>query len=132
MDTERLEQRKSELQAAVQRLEEACAEPFSTLVRDSVIQRFEFCWELAWKTMGLWLEYLGIVVLNPRDTFREAHNKGLIQDGNLWTDMQKMRNLTVHTYKEKLADEVYAFILNKGLPLFRQLSETSKTWQPKA
>lgn len=129
MDIQRLEQRKTELQAAVLRLEEACAEPFSSIVRDSVIQRFEFCWELSWKAMGLWLEYLGVVVLNPRDTFREAHNKGLIQDGNLWSDMQKMRNLTSHTYNEKLADEVYAFIQETGRPLFTKLAAASKTWQ---
>lgn len=132
MDIQRLEQRKTELQTAVLRLEEACAEPFSSIVRDSVIQRFEFCWELSWKAMGLWLEYLGVVVLNPRDTFREAHNKGLIADGNLWSDMQKMRNLTSHTYNEKLADEVYAFIQDTGLPLFLQLAAASKTWQASA
>lgn len=128
MDKQRFEERKNEFQTAVKRLDEACRVPFDTIVRDSVIQRFEFCWELSWKTLNLWLNYLGVVVQNPRDTFREANNAGLIGDGNLWSDMQKMRNLTSHTYNDQLADEVYTFVKNTGLQLFVDLSEKSKTW----
>jgi len=132
MNTQRFDERKWEFQSAVTRLDEACRAPFDSIVRDSVIQRFEFCWELAWKTVSLWLNYQGINVQSPRETFREAHAVGLIEDGNLWSDMQKMRNLTVHTYNEELADEVYTFVKQTGLALFTELANKAKQWQMSA
>lgn len=129
MDIERLNERLRDYTLATTRLEEACAQVFSSYMRDSVIQRFEFCWELAWKTLKLRLQQLGIEALNPRDIFRAALSAGLIHDGNAWTEVQKMRNLTSHTYDEALADEVYRFILADGLKQFQQLAEDAKRWQ---
>ncbi len=128
MDIERFNERKQELITAVQRLEEACAQPFTSFIRDSVIQRFEFSWELAWKALRLKLEMEGILVNTPRETWQEALQAGLIEDGNAWSEAQKKRNLTSHTYDEKLADEVYSYVLQQGLPLFRQLTEKASTW----
>ena len=59
---------------------------------------------------------------------QEALQAGLIEDGNLWSDMQKMRNLTSHTYREELANEVYDFVVNQGLPVFRDLAEKGASW----
>jgi nucleotidyltransferase substrate binding protein (TIGR01987 family) len=132
VDVERFEERKGEFLKAVQRLREACEQPFSTFVRDSVIQRFEFCWELAWKTMRLWLEYQGVETNTPREVFREALHMNLIRDGNAWSEAQKKRNLTSHTYDEALADEVYAYIRQAGLPLFQQLADEAATWRAEA
>lgn len=129
MDIERFNERRQELITAVQRLEEACAQPFSSFIRDSVIQRFEFCWELAWKTLRLKLEAEGILVNTPREAWQEALRAGLIEDGNAWSAAQKNRNLTSHTYDEKLADEVYNYVLKEGLPLFRKLAGEVKKWQ---
>lgn len=129
MDLQRLLERKSELLKAIARLEEACSEPFSSYIRDAVIQRFEFCWELTWKTLKLRLEQLGVEALNPRDIFREALSTGLIHDGNAWSEMQK-RNLTTHTYDEKLANDVYNYILQQGLSLFQILKQEISKWQP--
>lgn len=128
MDTERYNERKQELLNAAQRLEEACAQPFSSFIRDSVIQRFEFCWELAWKTLRLKLEAEGIIANTPREVWQQALQAGLIADGNAWSQVQKMRNLTSHTYDEKLADEVYGYVLREGLPLFQTLAAGVETW----
>ena len=114
---------------ATARLEEACEQPISSFIRDSVIQRFEFCWELAWKALRLRLEVLGVEVLNPRDTYREALNKSLISDGNLWSEAQRNRKLTNHTYDEALAEQVYRFVLENGLPLFLKLSKEAQSWE---
>jgi nucleotidyltransferase substrate binding protein (TIGR01987 family) len=124
-----LQERVSELVKATSRLEEACQQPVSSFIRDSVIRRFEFCWELAWKALRLRLEIFGVEVLNPRDTYQEALNKGLIAEGNLWSEAQKSRNLTSHTYDEALAEQVYRFVLDKGLPLFRKLSSDAQSWE---
>lgn len=128
MNTERYNDRRQELITAVQRLEEACAQPFSSFIRDSVIQRFEFCWELAWKTLRLKLEAEGIAVNTPRETWQQALQVGLIADGNAWSEAQKKRNLTSHTYDENLADEVYNYVLKQGLPLFRELVARVASW----
>ncbi|HEY3698710.1 MAG TPA: nucleotidyltransferase substrate binding protein [Spongiibacteraceae bacterium] len=132
MDVTRFYERKAELLKAVTRLRDACAQTPDEFMRDSVIQRFEFCWELAWKTLRLWLDYLGVEVANPRDVFREALQNSLIQDGNAWSELQRMRNLTSHTYDEKLAEQVYQFIRASGLPLFEKLAAEVATWQPQS
>lgn len=129
MDGQRLIERRNDLLKAVTRLEEACAQPFSSFIRDAVIQRFEFCWELAWKALKLRLQQLGVEALNPRDIFREALANGLIHDGNSWSEAQRKRNLTSHTYDEKLADEVYTYLIRDGLELFRELASEAATWQ---
>lgn len=129
MDKARFSERTTELCKAICRLEEACAQPFSSFMRDAVIQRFEFCWELAWKTLKLRLEQLGVEVLNPRDAYREALNTGLIQDGNAWSEAQKKRNLTSPTYDEALAQEVYDYLLHEGLALFKQLKKEVALWR---
>lgn len=128
MDSERLTERFNDYHKALSQLEKAVQHPKDEFVRDSVIQRFEFTHELAWKMLRLRLEREGIVVKTPRETVQEALQAGLIEDGNLWTDMQKMRPLTSHTYKEKLAEEVYEFVASSGLELFQKLAAKSKTW----
>lgn len=128
MDTQRMTERSADFLKASKRLSEACAQPFDSFIRDSVIQRFEFCWELAWKTLKLRLEVLGVVALNPRDVFKEALAAGLINDGNLWSEAQRMRNLSSHTYDEKLADQVYEFITKKGDLLFQDLATQVLNW----
>ena len=55
--SERFQQRKADFQKAVSLLEEACAQPENSFLRDSIIQRFEFCWELAWKMLKLRLAF---------------------------------------------------------------------------
>lgn len=132
MDEERLAERIADYLKALAQLEKAAARPKDEFLRDSVIQRFEFTHELAWKMLKLQLEAEGLIVNTPRETMQEALQAGFIDDGNLWSDMQKMRNLTSHTYREKLADDVYDFIVTRGLPLFRLLAEKCKSWRKKA
>lgn len=48
--------------------------------------------------LKLRLEAEDIFVKTPRETMQAALQAGLIEDGNAWSDLQKMRNLTSHTY----------------------------------
>lgn len=128
MNNERFAQRRSDFQKAVARLEEACAQPESSFLRDSVIQRFEFSWELAWKMLKLRLAVLGVEALNPRDVIRQSLQSGLIQDGNAWTAAQHHRNMTSHTYDEPLSVVVYAFVRNQGVSLLRDLARVADGW----
>jgi nucleotidyltransferase substrate binding protein (TIGR01987 family) len=129
MDNQRFIERRIELTKAAERLQDACNQPYSEFIRDAVIQRFEFCWELAWKTLKLQLAYLGIEANNPRDCFQLSLQHNLFIDGNAWSEAQRMRNLSSHTYDEALANQVYQFIQHTGLSLFLKLAEDAKTWQ---
>ncbi|WP_367142724.1 HI0074 family nucleotidyltransferase substrate-binding subunit [Desulfosporosinus sp.] len=65
------------------------------LLRDGVIQRFEFTFELAWKTLKAVFEDEGLIGLNsPKTVLREAFAMGLIQDDELWLTMLSDRNST--------------------------------------
>lgn len=129
MDSERLNERIGDFLKGVHQLERAVAEPCDEFVRDAVIQRFEFCYELAWKMLKLRLEQEGISALTPRQALRESLQAALIEDGNVWSEIQRYRNLTSHTYDERLADEVYAFIGQQALARFQALAREATIWQ---
>ncbi len=63
----------------------------------------------------------GIVCRSPRDCFSEAFRLGLVRDNPLWFKMVEDRNLSVHTYNEKLADAIYGR-LKDYLELFNELN----------
>jgi nucleotidyltransferase substrate binding protein (TIGR01987 family) len=129
VSNERLKQRIEQFQRAVDRLRDACRQPENEFIRDSVIQRFEFSYELAWKMLKLKLEQEGIEAATPRAVIREAVAAHLLDDGNRWSEMLQKRNLTSHTYDDRLAREVYAFVCNTALPLFQALREESTAWR---
>lgn len=54
--------------------------------------------------MKTYLEYEGIVEVNsPRTVFKEAYSIGLISSSEDWLSMITDRNVTSHTYDEKMA-----------------------------
>ena len=74
---------------------------------DATIQRFEFTFELAWKFLKSYFSERDIELNYPKEVIQEAFNVSLINDEDLWIKMLKDRNMTSHTYNEKLADEIY-------------------------
>jgi nucleotidyltransferase substrate binding protein (TIGR01987 family) len=70
------------------------------------IQAFEFSYELAWKSMKRILQKKGIDAKSPRDCFREAAVVGMISNPRQWFNFIEKRNITVHTYQEKVIQEV--------------------------
>jgi nucleotidyltransferase substrate binding protein (TIGR01987 family) len=71
------------------------------LEKEGLIQRFEYTFELSWKTMKDYLEGKGIATAYPRDTIKESFAHGLVEDGEIWMEMLERRNLLSHTYDEK-------------------------------
>ena len=92
---------------AVGKLSDALNQEKNEYIRDSAIQRFEFTFELAWKTMKAYLEEQGIRVYSPRESLKGAFQSGLINDDPNWLRTIELRNLTTHTYNESIADEIY-------------------------
>jgi nucleotidyltransferase substrate binding protein (TIGR01987 family) len=90
---------------ALARLGEAVAledEGMSDLAREGMIQRFEFTFELAWKTLSDYLSFAGVNVeqQTPRNVLKQAFAAGVIPDGQVWIDMLEHRNLMSHIYSE--------------------------------
>ena len=83
------------------------------IVKEGIIQRFEFTHELAWKLMKDYLEYEGYQnIAGSRTATKEAFNKGLITNGQVWMNMIESRNNTVHTYNENILEEEFQNIAN--------------------
>lgn len=77
------------------------------LQRDGIIQRYEFTFELAWKTLKEIFEDEGLIGLNsPKTVLREAYSSGLIDDEKIWLDMLVDRNATSHIYSQSNAIEI--------------------------
>jgi len=62
-----------------------------------------------------------LIVLSPKETLKIAYEQGLIKDASAWSELHMQRNLTSHTYDQKLAESVYHFLKEKGLQLFLEL-----------
>lgn len=81
------------------------------VARDSVIQRFEFSVELFWKYVRLYLEEIKQVKLEsntPRDVMRSACQSRVLSEDSAeaFMKMVRSRNLTSHTYKEEVAEQL--------------------------
>lgn len=111
---------------SVERLKEILQEPKTVANRDSAIKRFELTFELAWKSIQKFMQEEGLLCRSPRESFRESFRYGLIPDDERWLEMIEDRNQTVHTYSEKLADQVYGR-LSGYLELFSALAEKLRT-----
>lgn len=90
---------------------------------DATIQRFEFTFELAWKFLKEYFAEQGKVLNYPKEILKEAFVADIISDEDLWLYMLADRNMTSHTYDEKLADEIYKRIKNY-VPVIKELLNT--------
>lgn len=105
-----------QLEAAV---EISKVRPLTELEKQGTVQAFEFTHELAWNVFKDYFDYQGASqITGSRDATREAFNKGLISNGEVWMDMIKSRNQTSHTYNKKTADEIVEKILKDYFPQF--------------
>ncbi len=108
------------LENAVARLREglarSAAEPGDTQLRDGLIQRFEFTYELSHKMLKRHLEQ---AAPSPQayDTadfqylIRSANEQGLLRsDWPAWRRFRELRGKTSHTYDEAVAKDVVAEI----------------------
>jgi len=108
----------SSLESAIGRLEEGLArylkDVSDTQIRDGLIQRFEFTYELSHKMLK---RYLEATSANPseydqmafQDRIRTANERGLLLgDWPAWRKYGDMRNAVSHAYNEGKALSVVA------------------------
>ena len=85
----------------------------SDLEKQGLIQSFEFTYELAWKTLKDYLNYMQVEAKFPREVMKQSFSFELIADGDIWMDMLEKRNLMAHTYDEETFQLAYDLITNK-------------------
>lgn len=78
-----------------------------------LVKCFEYTHELAWNVMKDFLTDEGIKdIFGSKTATKQAFNKGLIDNGEVWMDMIESRNESVHTYNEETADKIVSEIVN--------------------
>lgn len=110
-------QRFSNYKKALKQLQDAVElmgeRELSILEKQGFIQSFEYTHELAWKTLKDFLENRGNAdIYGSRDATKKAFALGLVEDGEIWMQMIKSRNLTGHTYDESTADGIIDLVKN--------------------
>jgi nucleotidyltransferase substrate binding protein (TIGR01987 family) len=115
LDITSLEKAASSLEKAIIEYEKNKNE----FVRDSCIQRFEYTYEISWKTIKRFLEETSanpqeIDLLTFQELIRNANEKGiLLNDWETWKLYRIYRGTTSHAYNENKAIEIY-----NEIPLF--------------
>lgn len=89
---------------------------------DSLIKRFEFSFEMAWKLMMSYERDNGVDELRgSKDVVRQAYRMSIITNGEAWLEMIDDRNKTSHLYDEDMASDVIDEIIHTYYPLFIEL-----------
>jgi len=104
-------------EAAFMRLEQAAEQAVDDLDRDGVIQRFEFTFELLWKTTKIFLEYEGFRCAGPRSCIKEGVRREVLVEGEVLLDMLDDRNRTTHIYDEHTAGVIFERIKKEYIPV---------------
>jgi len=91
---------------------------------DSIVQRFEFTHEIAWKLMKSYAEFQGEQTLSgSRDACRWAFENHLVEDGTVWMEMIRSRNETSHEYDEGVAASTIQQIVQSYYPALQAFQE---------
>lgn len=121
-DIQRYQLQRQNFEKALARLESVVTMDESEVVRDSLIQRFEFTFEMAWKLLFRYLLLKGErVAAKAWDVMPLAFESLLIDDPDTWALLREYRNDTSHEYDQAKAIAVAAFVRQSGLPAFRKL-----------
>jgi nucleotidyltransferase substrate binding protein (TIGR01987 family) len=104
----------------------------NTLLRDGVIQRFEFTYELSHKMLKRYIEAASanpqeVDAMSFQELIRVGSEQGLLISGwDKWRDFRKARGTTSHTYDEAKATEVLSVVpdfLSEAKYLYEQIAK---------
>lgn len=92
-------------------------------IRDSIIKRFEYAYELSWKLLKVYIEDQGFIeeITFPKMVFKEAARAGLINKEWIWLDMLDSRALTKNIYDDEITKEIIDKIRNEYLEELKDL-----------
>lgn len=115
----KLENKYENFGSAVNRLNEANVaykrNSDNDIYQDALIKRFEFTFELAWKTLREFMLDQGysLEILSPKGVISFAWREGIISNEELWLDMLQSRNLSAHDYGRELSADIADKISNR-------------------
>ena len=127
----RWKQRFQNFDCAYALLQDALAngpDALSNLEKEGVIQRFEYSFELAWKTLRDFLEEGGLVIspVTPRQVIKDAFAAKVLVDGQIWINMLDHRNRLSHTYSPSVFADAVKSIASSYLPAMKILHDELK------
>lgn len=122
---ERWLQRFASFEKALRQLEKGLVQPtFTDLEREGLIQRFEYSFELAWKTLQDFLHFQGYDSTNgPKKVIVQAAQDGYIADGHGWLEMLEDFLRTKHTYDEETAELIFTAVRQRYFQLLSNLHD---------
>jgi nucleotidyltransferase substrate binding protein (TIGR01987 family) len=106
----------SQFEKAVLQIDE-----LSTLEKEGLIQRFEYTFELAWKTLKDFLESENVEARFPREVIKKGFQYEIISNGEVWMEMLENRNLMTHTYDEEIFESAVKLAVRSFYPEIKQL-----------
>lgn len=112
---------------AVKRLNESNtaykSEPDNEFYQDSIIKRFEFSFELAWKALREYLIEQGYTLTtgSPKSVISLAYRENVLHNEKLWLEMLESRNLSTHDYGNELAESLAQSISEKFVKELQKL-----------
>ena len=96
------------------------------IYRMGVIGQFNWTFELAWKAVKETLEFHGVNLAikgSPREILKSAFSVGFLSDEDIWLDMLKKRNISIHVYDESAAIELVNLIFDSYIVAFVNLKD---------
>lgn len=125
MQDVRWKQRFEHLQKAFLFLEKGVhRQIYDELQAAGLVQAFEFTFELSWKTLKDYQNFLGTSLSYPREIIKEAFQSGIIEDGHTWISMLDQRNEL--RYDEEQSKQTVVIIREKYFPAMKQVYLTLK------
>ncbi len=93
------------------------------IIKEGIVQRFEYTFELAWKTLKDKMQADGIELqlLSPRAILKLAFQSRYIDQIEIWLKMVSDRNLMAHAYDLATSDKVLHSLQNQYAPLIEKL-----------
>lgn len=111
-----------QLESAVKKLDS-----LSDLEKEGLVQRFEYTFELAWKTLKDFLESENVEAKYPREAIKKGFQYEIIREGDIWMEMLEKRNLMAHTYDEEIFENSIHQISTSFFPEIKNLHQFFST-----
>ena len=111
----------AQLESAVEKLNS-----LSDLEKEGLVQRFEYTFELAWKTLKDYMESQEVEVKFPRDAIKKGFQYEIIPEGEIWMEMFEKRNMMAHTYDEEIFSDSVKQISTLFFPEIKNLYQFFK------